>query len=272
MTTSERRVALITGAGRGQGRSHAVRLAENGIDVIAVDICAPIEQVPYALATEDDLRETVLLVEKAGGRAVMAVADVRDRAQLDAAVSAGLAEFGRLDIVLANAGVMFYGDGQSTGDEQWAVAISVLLTGVRNTIKATESALVEGGRGGVIVITSSTAGLKGVTDGSGGGDGYTAAKYGVVGLMEAYAKHLAPHGIRVNTIHPTGVMTPMIVNEQFGSYMAANPKLAEAMQNLLPVPALEASDISDAVVWLTSDAAKYVTGIRLPVDAGFSMR
>jgi NAD(P)-dependent dehydrogenase (short-subunit alcohol dehydrogenase family) len=229
--------------------------------------------VPYELSTEADLAETAVLVEKAGGRAVTAVADVRDRIALDAAVAAGLAEFGRLDIVVANAGVMYYGlGGDTSDDEHWQEALGVLLTGVRNTLKATEQALIEGGRGGAVVITSSTAGLKGYSDGTGGTDGYTAAKFAVVGLMEAYAKRLAPHRIRVNTVHPTGVLTPMIMNEAFGTFMAQHPHLADAMQNLLPVPAIEADDVSDAVVWLTSDAAKYVTGVRLPVDAGYSVR
>jgi SDR family mycofactocin-dependent oxidoreductase len=267
------KVAYITGAARGQGRAHAVRLAEEGADIIAVDICHDLPTVPYPLATPEDLDETAKLVVNAGQRVVTRMADVRDIAALRAAFRDGVAELGRIDIVIANAGVLHFGDvDDETDDLAWEVASRVMLDGVRNTIKVCRKALVDGGRGGSIVITSSTAGLKGMSDGSGGVDGYIAAKHGVVGLMRSYANILGPHGIRVNTVHPTGVLTPMIMNEAFGSWVAHHPEIADRMTNLLPVPALEPVDISHAIAWLVSDEARYVTGVTLPIDAGFTAR
>jgi SDR family mycofactocin-dependent oxidoreductase len=273
------KVAFITGAGRGQGQSHAVRLAEEGADIIAVDICADLPTVPYPLATLDDLEHTAKLVGETDSRIVTSVADVRDIGSLRSAFNAGFAEFGRIDIVVANAGIMHFGDYDESDesfdehdDTAWDIAVAVMLSGVRNTIKVTKKALVDGGRGGSIIITSSTAGLKGMSDGNGGPDGYVAAKHGVVGLMRSYANILAPHSIRVNTIHPTGVLTPMIMNEGFGTWVTKHPEIANRMTNILPVPALEPVDISHAVAWLASDEARYVTGVSLPVDAGFSVR
>ena len=269
------KVAFITGAGRGQGRAHAVRLAEEGADIIAVDVCHDLPTVPYPLATVDELEETAKLVDKTGQRVVTGVADVRDITALRRAFDDGVAELGRIDIVVANAGIMHFGDANfddDTDDEAWDMAIGVMLTGVRNTIKVSRQALVDGGRGGSIVITSSTAGLKGLSDGNGGPDGYVAAKHGVIGLMRSYANILGPHSIRVNTVHPTGVLTPMIANESFGAWVVNHPEIADRMTNILPVPALEPEDISNAIAWLVSDEARYVTGIVLPVDAGFSAR
>ena len=271
------KVAFITGAGRGQGRAHAVRLAEDGADVIAVDICHDLPTLPYPLATPEDLDQTAKLVVNAGQRVVTRMADVRDIAALRAAFNDGVAELGRIDIVIANAGVLHFGDVDAEADDEaddlaWEVASRVRLDGVRNTIKVSRKALVDGGRGGSIVITSSTAGLKGMSDGNGGPDGYIAAKHGVVGLMRSYANILGPHGIRVNTVHPTGVLTPMIMNEAFGSWVSHHPEIADRMTNLLPVPALEPVDISHAIAWLVSDEARYVTGVTLPIDAGFTAR
>jgi SDR family mycofactocin-dependent oxidoreductase len=270
------KVAFITGAGRGQGRAHAVRLAEEGADIIAVDICEDLPTVPYPLSSADDLEHTAKLVRDTGARVVSKVADVRDIAALRTAFDEGVAEFGgRIDIVVANAGVMHYGDVDFThedDDSSWEMAVAVLLTGVRNTIKVSRQALVDGGRGGAIIIISSAAGLKGMSDGNGGPDGYVAAKHGVVGLMRSYANVLAPHSIRVNTIHPTGVMTPMIMNEAFASWVAHHPEIADRMTNPMPVPALEPVDVSHAVAFLASDEAKYITGVTLPVDAGFNAR
>ncbi len=273
------KVAFITGAGRGQGRAHAVRLAEEGADIIAVDICHDIPTVPYPLATAEDLDKTAKLVVNAGQRVVARMADVRDIAALRAAFNAGVAELGRIDIVIANAGILHFGDvdvdveaDDEADDLAWEVASRVMLDGVRNTIKVSRKALVDGGCGGSIVITSSTAGLKGMSDGSGGVDGYIAAKHGVVGLMRSYANILGPHGVRVNTIHPTGVLTPMIMNEAFGSWASLHPEVADRMTNLLPVPAIEPVDVSHAIAWLVSDEARYVTGVALPVDAGFTAR
>ncbi|MGV0793603.1 mycofactocin-coupled SDR family oxidoreductase [Mycolicibacterium sp. XJ1819] len=270
------KVAFITGAGRGQGRAHAVRLAEEGADIIAVDICADLPSVPYPLATVDDLDHTAKLVGEAGARVVTKVADVRDINVLRSAFDDGVAELGGgIDIVVANAGIMHYGDTDWTHEDDdfsWDLAVGVMLTGVRNTIKVSRKALVDGGRGGSIIIISSAAGLKGMSDGNGGPDGYVAAKHGVVGLMRTYANVLAPHSIRVNTVHPTGVMTPMIMNDSFVTWVGNHPEIADRMTNPLPVPALDPVDVSHTVAFLASDEAQYITGVTMPVDAGFNAR
>lgn len=270
------RVAFITGAGRGQGRAHAIRLAEEGADIIAVDICADLQTVPYPLSTPDDLEHTAKLAGESGSKVVTKVADVRDVKQLKNAFDEGVAELGgRIDIVVANAGIMHFGDydeNDPDDDAKWELAISVMLTGARNTIKVSRQALIDGGRGGSIIITSSAAGLKGMSDGNGGPDGYVAAKHGVVGLMRTYANVLAPHNIRVNTIHPTGVMTPMIMNEAFVSWVTNHPEIADRMTNPMPVPALDPMDVAHTVAFLASDEAKYITGVTMPVDAGFNAR
>lgn len=272
----EGKVAFITGAGRGQGRAHAVRLAEEGANIIAVDICADLPSVPYPLASVDDLEHTAKLVSETGAQVVTKVADVRDICALRAAFDEGVADLGgRIDIVVANAGIMHYGDvdeNHELDDFSWDLAIGVMLTGTRNTIKVSRKALVDGGRGGSIIIISSAAGLKGMSDGNGGPDGYVAAKHGVVGLMRTYANILAPHSVRVNTVHPTGVMTPMIMNESFANWVTHHPEIAARMANPLPVPALEPVDVSHTVAFLASDEAKYITGVTLPVDAGFNAR
>lgn len=270
------RVAFITGAGRGQGRAHAIRLAEEGADIIAVDICADLATVPYPLATPDDLEHTAKLAAESGVRVVTKIADVRDLNALRTAFDDGVAELGgRIDIVVANAGIMHFGDyteNDPDDDAKWQLAIDVMLTGARNTIKVSRQALIDGGRGGSIIITSSAAGLKGMSDGNGGPDGYVAAKHGVVGLMRTYANVLAPHSIRVNTIHPTGVMTPMIMNEAFGTWVTNHPEIADRMTNPMPVPALDPMDVANTVAFLASDDAKYITGVTMPVDAGFNAR
>ena len=270
----EQKVAFITGR-PGQGRAHAVRMAQEGADIIAIDLCAQIDTVEYPMATPDDLATTVQLVEDHDRRVVAVQADVRDRAALGGAVDAGLAEFGHLDIVVANAGIAPIGEvGRSP--QAWQDAIDVLLTGVYHTIDAAIPAMVERDMGGSIVITSSTAGLKGLgrhLEGVGAGFfAYTAAKHGVVGLMRLYANVLAPHRIRVNTLHPTGVNTPMVVNEPFARYIEGSFGVASGMQNALPVDLVEPEDIANAAVWLCSDEARYVTGVTLPVDAGFTVR
>ena len=270
----EGKVAFITGAGRGQGRSHAVRLAENGVDVIAVDICAQIDSVPYKLASREDLDETQRLVEKAGGRCVAAVADVRDIHALDAAAQRGATELGGIDIVLAGAGIFHAGRREASLDDvarNWSDAVDVLLTGVFNTIHVVHQRMIDQGRGGSIVITSSIAGLIGALDGSGGVGGYSAAKHGVVGLMRGYAKLLGPHNIRVNSVHPTGVATEMVTNPTFVKFYEENPEAMMPVTRVLPLSMLEPGDVTDAVLWLVSDAAKYVTGVTLPVDAGVTL-
>ena len=273
MTTLEGQVAFITGAGRGQGRSHAEALAERGVDIIAVDLCEDIDTVSYPLASRADLDETASLVRAHGRRVIPYQADVRDMDALSRALDAGLAEFGRLDIVLANAGIAPSFGIDVEPAESWGNIIDVNLTGVWNTTWVTKQAIIDGKRGGSVVITSSTAGLKGLADGSPGADAYVASKHGLVGLMRALALELAPHSIRVNTVHPTGANTPMVNNEAMQQWIAENAAVAAAgMQNVLPVALIEASDVTNAILWLVSDMARYITGVALPVDAGFTAR
>jgi SDR family mycofactocin-dependent oxidoreductase len=264
----EGKVAFITGAARGQGRAHAVRLAADGANVIAVDLCEHIASVPYPLATADDLAATVKLVEDTGARIVAKRGDVRDRVSLSAALQAGLDEFGRLDIVVANAGIA----PMQSGDDGWRDVIDVNLTGVYNTIKVAIPTMVSQGTGGSIVLISSAAGLAGVASPDAGSVGYAAAKHGVVGLMRVYANLLAGQSIRVNSIHPSGVETPMINNEftrEWLAKMAAATDEPRSLGNAMPVEVLQAEDIANAVAWLVSDQARYITGVTLPVDAGF---
>lgn len=265
-------VALITGAARGQGRSHAVRLAQEGADIIALDLCADLEHVPYSLATAADLAETVALVEALGRRVVARIADVRDLASLRAAVDEGVATLGRLDIVCANAGVNKPAPMTEMDEAVWLEIVDIDLSGVWRTCRAAIPHLLAGRRGGAIVLTSSAAGLKAYANIA----HYTAAKHGVNGLMKTLAQELAPHRIRVNTVNPTQVDTPMIMNPPM--YKLFCPDLddpgrddfapvSEAM-NALPIPWVDARDVSNAVVFLASDEARYITGVALPVDAG----
>lgn len=264
------KVAFITGAARGQGRSHALRLAEEGADIIAVDICGQIDTVPYDLATADDLAVTAKEVESRGRRVVARQADVRDREALQAAFEAGVAELGPVDIVVANAGIASIGSDE--GPTSWQDVIDVNLTGVYNTVEVALPSMIERGAGGSIVLTSSTAGLTGIGGLSGGGLGYTASKHGVVGLMRNYATNLAPHSIRVNTVHPTGVNTQMVVNDAMQEFLRLEPERQSGLTNAMPVELLDPEDISNAIVWLVSDDARYVTGVTLPVDAGFTLK
>ena len=272
----EGKVAFITGAARGQGRAHAVKMAQEGADIIAVDLCEQIDSVDYPMATPEDLAETVKLVEDHDRRIVAQRADVRDSEALGAAVGAGLAEFGHLDIVVANAGIAPGMGAARHSPQGWHDAIDVLLTGVYHTLDVSVPPMVDRDMGGSIVITSSTAGLKGIgrdlAASSPGFFGYTAAKHGVVGLMRLYANLLAPHRIRVNSLHPTGVNTPMVVNESFAQFVEEFPDAANAMQNALPVELIEPEDIANAAAFLCSDEARYITGVTLPVDAGFTVR
>ncbi|VBA56310.1 mycofactocin-coupled SDR family oxidoreductase [Mycobacterium attenuatum] len=261
------RVAFVTGAARGQGRAHAVRLAADGANVIAIDLCEQIDSVPYPLGTAEDLALTVTLVEETGARIVAHQADVRDRASLAAALRAGLDEFGRLDIVIANAGIA----PMQSGADGWHDVIDVNLTGAYHTVDVAIPAMTSQGAGGSIVLISSAAGLAGFGSADAGSIGYTAAKHGLVGLMRLYANLLAPHNIRVNSVHPSAVGTPMIDNEftaQWLADMAAQDGSASGAGNALPVRILPAEDIANAVAWLVSDEARYITGVALPVDAG----
>lgn len=263
------KVAFVTGAARGQGRSHALRLAQEGADIIAVDLCEQLETVAYEMATPADLDETVQQVEALDRRIVATRADVRDKAALQAAFDAGVAELGGCDIVLANAGIAPISVSGYV-EAEWHDVLAVNLTGVWHTVEVSKQALIDRG-GGAIVLTSSTAGLKGIAGDMPGGIGYTAAKHGVVGLMRTYANTLAPHMIRVNSVHPTGVNTPMVVNPVM-EQVIASLGMDFAMQNALPVPLVEAVDISNAILFLVSDAGRYVTGVTLPVDAGFVVK
>jgi SDR family mycofactocin-dependent oxidoreductase len=270
------KVAFITGAARGQGRSHAVRFADEGADIIAFDLCDQIDSVAYPMATREDLDETVNLVEKTGRRIVAEQGDVRDFARLQAAVANGVAELGRVDFVIANAGIM-----PGLGEQRYEVsayvdAVDVLLNGVYFTIEAALPALLQHGDGGAIVITSSAAGLNSLCSKfdlrSHGYAGYHAAKHGVVGLMRYYATSLAEKNIRVNSVHPSGVATPMILNEAVAQNMAEHPEGNSALENLLPVPMVDCDDVTAAMVYLCGQSGRYITGITLPVDAGFSAK
>ncbi|MGY1742308.1 MULTISPECIES: mycofactocin-coupled SDR family oxidoreductase [unclassified Blastococcus] len=271
----EGKVAFITGAARGQGRSHALRLAEEGADVIAVDLCGPVPSIEmYPPATEEDLAETVRQVEALDRRIVATKADVRDAGALEAALQEGISQLGQLDIVLANAGVFEIHPALEVTDEAWREMIDVNLTGVWNTCKVALPHLLE--RGGSIVITSSVAGLKGTPNTI----HYTAAKHGIVGVMRTLANEFAPQSIRVNTVHPTGVDTQMIQNPKtWGLFMPDEPNPTRegaepvfASTNALPVPWVEPRDISNAVLFLVSDEARYITGVTLPVDAGYTVK
>jgi len=244
-----------------------VTLASHGADIIAVDLCDQIASVPYPMATPEDLAATVKLVEDTGARIVATHADVRDRSALKSALSEGVSELGRLDIVIANAGI-----APMMGEDAWQDVLDVNLTGVYHTVDVAMRPLIKQGDGGSVVLTSSVVGLVGVGAPIAGSLGYTVAKHGVVGLMRAYANFLAAWNIRVNSVHPAGVNTPMIDNEFTRSWldgMAQAEYGGPDMSNALPVQALEAEDIANAVLWLVSDAARYVTGVALPVDAGF---
>jgi SDR family mycofactocin-dependent oxidoreductase len=272
----ESKVAFITGAARGQGRSHAVRFAEEGADIIAFDLCQQMDSVAYPLARPEDLDETVNLVEKTGRRIVAEQGDVRDFQRLKAAVANGVAELGRVDFVLANAGILPVMGEPSFEISAYVDAVDVLLNGVYFTIEAALPALLAHGEGGAIVITSSTAGLGSVcprfSTRSHGLAGYMAAKHGAVGLMRYYATSLAEKNIRVNTVHPTGVATPMLLNEQFDEFFADHPELGPALENLLPVQLIDAADISEAMIYLCGHTGRYITGITLPVDAGHAAK
>ncbi|MGW4066642.1 mycofactocin-coupled SDR family oxidoreductase [Nocardia grenadensis] len=266
------KTAFVTGAARGQGRSHAVRFAQEGADIIAVDTTAEVATVPYPLADAADLAETVRLVEATGRRIVARDGDVRDLAALTAAVSAGVAEFGRLDIVVANAGISSPAPTLEMSEDVWQDMIDINLTGVWKSLKAAVPHIIEGGRGGSVVITSSLAAFH-VNENTAH---YSAAKAGLVMLMKVLAKELAPHDIRVNTVHPTTVATPMILND--ATYRLFRPDLpnpdradfeeAARTLNRLPVVALEPEDITATVLHLVSDDGRYITGTTQQIDAG----
>ena len=271
----EGKVALITGAARGQGRSHSVRLAGEGADIIAIDICETIGTSPIPMGTEQELAETAREVEALDRRIVTAKADTRDREGLKAAIDKGVAELGRLDIVCANAGLTTMQNWDEVTPEIWQDQIDVNLTGTWNTCQLTIPHLIEAG-GGSIIITSSVAGLKGLP----WLVPYVASKHGAVGVMKALTNELAKHLIRVNTVHPTGVDTPMAAYNASEGYdpfgmqrlLESDPNLAVMLSNAMPVEITQPIDISNAVLFLASDEARYVTGLAMTVDAGATAR
>jgi (+)-trans-carveol dehydrogenase len=266
------KVAFITGAARGQGRAHAVRLASEGADIIAVDICDRVEHSVAVPATKDDLAETVALVEKLDRRIVARQVDVRDFDALAASVAEGVAELGRLDIVCANAGVWTYRLSHEMPEAEWQEIIDIVLTGAWHTCKATIPTLLEQNQGGSIILTSSMGGLKGWPNLS----HYSAAKHGVIGLMRSLANELGPHNVRVNAICPGTVDTALVNNQ--ATYDLFAPDLADptreqaaerfAMITGMPVPWVQPEDIAGAVLYLASDDGRYVSGTTLSVDAG----
>ena len=274
----EGRVAFITGAARGQGRSHAVRLAQEGADIIAIDVCKPISrssEIPPS--TTDDLAETADLVKALNRRIVTAEVDVRDYDALKAAVDSGVEQLGRLDIIVANAGI---GNGgqtlDKTSEHDWKDMIDVNLSGVWHTVKAGVPHLLSGGHGGSIVLTSSVGGLKAYPHTG----HYIAAKHGVVGLMRTFAVELGAQNIRVNSVHPTNVNTPLFMNE--GTMKLFRPdlenpgpddmKVVGQLMHTLPIGWVEPEDIANAVLFLASDEARYITGVTLPVDGGSCLK
>jgi (+)-trans-carveol dehydrogenase len=273
----EGKVAFITGAARGQGRAHAVRMAQEGADIIAVDICKQIDSVLIPLANPEDLAETADLVKNLDRRVFTAEVDTRDFDGLKAAVDAGVEEFGRLDVIVANAGI---GNGGQTLDKtsegDWDDMIAVNLSGVWKTVKAGVPHIIEGGRGGSIILTSSVGGLKAYPHTG----HYVAAKHGVVGLMRTFAVELGAQNIRVNSVHPTNVNTPLFMNEPTMRLFRPdleNPgpddmKVVGQMMHTLPIGWVEPEDIANAVLFLASDEARFITGVTLPVDGGSCLK
>jgi (+)-trans-carveol dehydrogenase len=272
------KVAFITGAGRGQGRASALRLAGEGADIIALDVASsPLKSLSYGLSSSADLDETVRLVQESGRRIVRGVADVRNLAEVQAVVDAGLEQFGKIDIVHANAGIGSWAVTWEMTEEMWREMIDVNLTGVFHTVRAALPSMVARGEGGVVVLTSSTAGLIGYMNTA----HYTAAKHGVIGLMKVLAQELGPHRIRVNAICPTTVNTPLVINDATFELFAPdveNPgpdDVREAFAGLnsyADLPWIEPEDVAEAVFWLCSPHARYVTGIALPIDGGNTVR
>jgi SDR family mycofactocin-dependent oxidoreductase len=263
----EGKVAFVTGAARGQGRSHAVRLAREGADVIAIDLAAPVTaDNSYPPATPDDLAETVKLVEAEDRRIVARQVDVRDSGALDALLAEAVPELGsRLDVVVANAGISNWNRFWEMPDEQWQTMIDINLTGVWRTLKAAVPHMIAAGNGGSIITVSSVAGIKSLPAQA----HYSAAKHGVVGLTKTAAIELGEYDIRVNSVHPWGVNTPMGQDTSMERIFAAHPNYATSFASLLPsVPVAEPNDLSDAVVYLASDLSRAVTATQLTVDQG----
>lgn len=273
--TEERKVAYITGLARGQGRAHAVKLASRGWDIIGLDICENIGSMDYPNASKADLQKTIALVEKEGVGVVAEKGDTRSYDDLNRVLDHGMERFGRVDALLCNAGIIRLSPGGDR-DKTWTDIIDVNLTGPWRAIETVLPAIRAGGRGGSIVITSSTAGQKGMASDKAGAQAYTAAKRGLVGLMQVLANQYAPEKIRVNTIHPTGVVSGMTQNNAMRALMAqaqqGGQNTISQMVNALPYDILQPEDIANAVAWLVSDEAYYITGIQFPLDAGLGVR
>jgi SDR family mycofactocin-dependent oxidoreductase len=274
MAVLDGRVVFITGAARGQGRSHAVMCAEEGANIVGVDICEDLDVVPYKLGTHEDLEETARLVEKTGQEMLFQKADVRDKAALQAAFDAGVQHFGHIDTVIANAGVILTNPDERDASEALRVGIDIMQIGVWNTFQVAIPHLKERGAGGNLIATSSMAALLDLTDGRGGSDAYVMAKLAITGLVRAYANMLAPERIRVNAVAPTNCATPMVTeNPALFKVIEENPHLVNAMQTALPdLPLIEPRDVSNAILFLISDAGRSFTGSVLKVDAGMDVR
>jgi SDR family mycofactocin-dependent oxidoreductase len=272
--TLDGRVVFITGAARGQGRSHAVMCAEQGADIVGVDICHNLDVVPYPLGTMDDLEETARLVQKTGRDMHFEQADVRDLAALQSAFDAGVARFGHIDTVIANAGVILTNADERDASEALRLGIDIMLIGVWNTFQIAIPHLKGLGTGGNIIATSSMAALLELTDGRGGSDAYTLSKLAITGLVRAYANLLAPYRIRVNAVAPTNCATPMVTeNPALFKVIEENPLLVNAMQTALPdLPMIEPADVSNAILFLITEAGRSFTGSLLKVDAGMDIR
>jgi len=272
MSQFEGKVAFITGAARGQGRAHAVRLAAEGADIIAVDLLRDIKGVDYPLASESDMAQTVDLIESLGRRIIVGQADVRDLPRLEEAARRGVSELGHIDIVIANAGICTVSKSWEMSEETWQTLIDINLTGVWKTIRATAPLMIEAGRGGSIILISSIAGLAAFPNMV----HYNAAKHGLVGVMKACAIELGQFNIRVNSVHPTNVSTDMLLrNPPIRELMTGDPSagrndLAPALSGMhvISIPWVEAEDVSNLVVWLASDESRYVTGTTQVLDAG----
>jgi SDR family mycofactocin-dependent oxidoreductase len=274
MAVLDGRVVFITGAARGQGRSHAVMCAEEGANIVGVDICEDLDVVPYKLGTAEDLEETARLVEKTGQEMLFQKADVRDKAALQAAFDAGVKQFGHIDTVIANAGVILTNPDERDASEALRVGIDIMQIGVWNAFQVAIPHLKERGEGGNLIATSSMAALLDMTDGRGGSDAYLMAKLAITGLVRAYANLLAPDRIRVNAVAPTNCATPMVTeNPALFKVIEQMPHLANAMQTALPdLPLIEPKDVSNAILFLISEAGRSFTGSVLKVDAGMDVR
>ncbi|MCT7657137.1 mycofactocin-coupled SDR family oxidoreductase [Mycobacterium deserti] len=268
------RVVFITGAARGQGRSHAVMFAEEGADIVGVDICEDLDVAPYKLGTFDELEETARLVEKTGQQMVFQKADVRDRAALQTAFDVGVQQFGHIDTVIANAGVILTNPDEVDADAALRIGIDIMLIGVWNTFQIAIPHLKKRGEGGNLIATSSMAALLNVTDGRGGSDAYNMSKLAITGLVQSYANLLAPDRIRVNAVAPTNCMTPMVTeNPALFKVIEQTPHLVNAMQTALPdLPVIEPRDVTNAILFLVSDKGRSFTGSVLKVDAGMDVR